>query len=117
MNNMFTDYLDAQKKLMEEWKEMTQEATKNQWGSMEEFKDLWKWWDQPNFKAFADYTGSPKEVCILGMTPTTSTTVMTVIGDILVVQTMQKTGFTIEDYSKRHHGGYLGEKSRALCVK
>ena len=62
MNNMFTDYLDAQKKLMEEWKEMTQEATKNQWGSMEEFKDLWKWWDQPNFKAFADYTGSPKEV-------------------------------------------------------
>ena len=45
-------------------------------------------------------TGSPKEVCILGMTPTTSTTVMTVIGDILVVQTMQKTGFTIEDYSK-----------------
>ena len=55
--------------------------------------------------------------CILGMTPTTSTTVMTVIGDILVVQTMQKTGFTIEDYSKRHHGGYLGEKSRALCVK
>ena len=62
-------------------------------------------------------TGSPKEVCTLGMTPTTSTTVMTVIGDILVVQTMQKTGFTIEDYSKRHHGGYLGEKSRSLCVK
>lgn len=62
-------------------------------------------------------TGSPKEVCILGMTPTTSTTVMTVIGDILVVQTMQQTGFTIEDYSKRHHGGYLGEKSRSLCVK
>ena len=62
-------------------------------------------------------TGSPKEVCILGMTPTTSTTVMTVIGDILVVQTMQRTGFTIEDYSKRHHGGYLGEKSRSLCVK
>ena len=62
-------------------------------------------------------TGSPKEVCILGMTPTTSTTVMTVIGDILVVQTMQKTGFTIEDYYKRHDGGDLGEKSRALCVK
>ena len=62
-------------------------------------------------------TGSPKEVCTLGMTPTTSTTVMTVIGDILVVQTMQRTGFTIEDYSKRHHGGYLGEKSRSLCVK
>ena len=48
---------------------------------------------------------------------TTSTTAMTVIGDILVVQTMKQTGFTIEDYSKRHHGGYLGEKSRSLCVK
>ena len=36
-----------------------------------------------------------------------STTVMTVIGDILVVETMKKTGFTIEEYSKRHHGGYL----------
>ena len=30
-------------------------------------------------------TGAPKEVCPLGLTPTTSTTVMTVIGDILVV--------------------------------
>ncbi|MEG1685747.1 MAG: SIS domain-containing protein [Bacteroides sp.] len=59
-------------------------------------------------------TGNPKEVCVLGMTPTTSTTAMTVIGDILVVQTMKKTNFTIADYSKRHHGGYLGEKSREL---
>lgn len=62
-------------------------------------------------------TGNPKEVCLLGMTPTTSTTIMTVIGDILVVETMRRTGFTIEEYSKRHHGGYLGEKSRELCVK
>lgn len=60
-------------------------------------------------------TGNPKEVCPLGLTPTTSTTIMTVIGDILVVETMKKTGFTIEDYSKRHHGGYLGKKSRDLC--
>ena len=59
-------------------------------------------------------TGHPAEVCPLGMTPTTSTTVMTVIGDILVVETMKRTGFTIEDYSKRHHGGYLGERSREL---
>ena len=62
MNNMFTDYLDAQKKLMEEWQEMAKEATNKQWGSMEDFKDLWNWWDQPAFKSFADYTGSPKEV-------------------------------------------------------
>lgn len=59
-------------------------------------------------------TGHPNEVCPLGMTPTTSTTVMTVIGDILVVETMKQTGFTIEEYSKRHHGGYLGERSREL---
>lgn len=59
-------------------------------------------------------TGHPDEVCPLSMTPTTSTTVMTVIGDILVVETMKQTGFTIEEYSKRHHGGYLGERSRAL---
>ena len=62
-------------------------------------------------------TGKPAEVCTLGMTPTTSTTAMTVIGDILVVQTMKETGFTIAEYSKRHHGGYLGEKSRSLCEK
>lgn len=59
-------------------------------------------------------TGHPDEVCVLGMTPTTSTTVMTVIGDILVVETMKQTHFTIEEYSKRHHGGYLGERSREL---
>lgn len=58
-------------------------------------------------------TGNPAEVCPLGMTPTTSTTMMTIIGDILVVETMKQTGFTVEEYSKRHHGGYLGEKSRS----
>ena len=62
-------------------------------------------------------TGKPAEVCTLGMTPTTSTTAMTVIGDILVVQTMKKTGFTIEEYSKRHHGGYLGEKIKIAMRK
>ena len=60
-------------------------------------------------------TGAPSEVCPLGLTPTTSTTVMTVIGDILVVSVMKKVGFTSADYAKRHHGGYLGEKSRGQC--
>lgn len=58
------------------------------------------------------YTGSPGEVCPLGLTPTTSTTVMMVIGDALTVLLMQKIGFTAADYARRHHGGYLGEKSR-----
>jgi arabinose-5-phosphate isomerase len=57
-------------------------------------------------------TGHPAEVCPLGLTPTTSTTVMTVIGDALVVMMMKKIGFTAADYAKRHHGGYLGIKSR-----
>ena len=57
-------------------------------------------------------TGGAPEVCPLGLTPTTSTTMMTVIGDVLVVSTMIATGFTREDYAKRHHGGYLGRKSR-----
>jgi arabinose-5-phosphate isomerase len=61
---------------------------------------------------FVISTGSPAEVCPLGLTPTTSTTVFTVIGDALVVLLMGKIGFTPEDYSKRHHGGYLGIKSR-----
>ncbi|MDO4497428.1 MAG: SIS domain-containing protein [Bacteroidales bacterium] len=57
-------------------------------------------------------TGNPPEVCPLGMTPTSSTTMMTVIGDLLVVGTMTSIGFTIEEYAKRHHGGYLGRKAR-----
>lgn len=58
------------------------------------------------------HTGNPEEICPLKLTPTTSTTTMTVIGDILVVLQMNKIGFTPVDYAKRHHGGYLGHKSR-----
>ena len=56
----------------------------------------------------ANVQQKPEEVCIIANT-TTSTTTMTVIGDLLVVQTMKQTGFSTEDYAKRHHGGYLGE--------
>jgi len=59
------------------------------------------------------YTGNPEEVCPLGLTPTTSATTMAVIGDVLVVLTMTKIGFKPADYARRHHGGYLGEKSRS----
>ncbi|HUS87210.1 MAG TPA: SIS domain-containing protein [Bacteroidales bacterium] len=58
-------------------------------------------------------TGNPEEVCILGLTPTTSTTVMTVIGDALVVLMEKRIGFSNSEYAKRHHGGYLGHKSRS----
>lgn len=62
-------------------------------------------------------TGAPEEVCILGLTPTTSTTIMTVIGDALVVLLMTKIKFNANDYAKRHHGGYLGAKSRQISKK
>lgn len=57
------------------------------------------------------FTGGAPEVCPLGLTPTTSTTAMTVIGDVLVVSTMRTIGFTSAQYALRHHGGYLGQKS------
>ena len=62
-------------------------------------------------------TGNPAEVCPLDLTPTTSTTVMTVMGDILVVGTMKRINFSISEYAKRHHGGYLGDKSRNAEIR
>ena len=58
------------------------------------------------------FTGNPPEVCPLELTPTTSATAMTVISDVLVVLMMKRIGFTSKDYALRHHGGYLGQKSR-----
>ena len=63
----------------------------------------------------ADYvlwTGDPKEACPLGLTPTTSTTAMTVIGDVLAVLLIELSGYKTEDYAKRHHSGYLGATAR-----
>lgn len=74
--------------------------------------------DSPLAKAadIALFTGNAPEVCPLGLTPTTSTTVITVIGDVLVVNTMKRIGFTVGDYAKRHHGGYLGVAARAKNI-
>lgn len=58
------------------------------------------------------FNGGPEEICPIKMTPTTSSTMMTVICDVLVVLMIKKINFTIEEYAQRHHGGYLGEKSR-----
>lgn len=58
------------------------------------------------------HTGNPREICPLGLTPTTSTTVMTIVGDLLVVLLMEKIQFSKEDYALRHHSGYLGQKAR-----
>lgn len=62
------------------------------------------------------FTGHPDEVCPLKLTPTTSITVMTVIGDLLVLETMKRIGFNETEYAKRHHGGYLGDISRKRSI-
>ena len=59
------------------------------------------------------FTGGAPEVCPLGLTPTTSTTLMTVIGDVRVVNLMKPSGFTPAAYAKRHLGGYLVGLSRS----
>jgi arabinose-5-phosphate isomerase len=56
--------------------------------------------------------GKIKEACSLGMAPTTSTTTMLALGDVLCVLVMEEIKFTMKDFAKRHHGGYLGEKSK-----
>lgn len=58
------------------------------------------------------HTGGTPEVCPLGLTPTVSTTQMTVMGDVLVVATMSAIGLTARDYALRHHGGYLGSAAK-----
>lgn len=63
------------------------------------------------------FTGNPAEVCPLGLTPTTSITAMTVIGHLLIVGMMLRTGFTREQYAVRHQGGSLGEKLRDAVHK
>ncbi len=62
------------------------------------------------------YTGGAPEVCPLRLTPTTSTTMMTVMGDVLVVGTMTGIDFGADDYASRHHGGYLGVESRRAAA-
>ena len=59
------------------------------------------------------WTGDPEEVCPLGLTPTTSTTVMSVIGDVLAVLVVKLSGYSAKEYALRHHSGYLGLKARS----
>lgn len=56
--------------------------------------------------------GDIKEPCSLGLTPTASTAAMMAIGDALALVVMEQRGFSREEYGLRHHGGYLGKKSR-----
>ena len=61
---------------------------------------------------FVLWTGDPDEVCPLRLTPTTFTTVMSVMGDVLAVLVVKLSGYSAKEYALRHHSGYLGMKSR-----
>ncbi len=57
--------------------------------------------------------GDIEEPCPLGLTPTASTTAMIALSDALALVLMEELRFSAADFAARHHGGYLGEKSRA----
>lgn len=63
------------------------------------------------------FYGEVKEPCPLGFTPTASTTAMLAISDAIALCVMEKRGFTNRDFASRHHGGYLGVKSREAAAK
>jgi arabinose-5-phosphate isomerase len=50
-----------------------------------------------------------KEACPMGLAPTTSTTLMLVLGDALAVALMERRGFTPDQYRELHPGGALGK--------
>ncbi|MCZ6566497.1 MAG: SIS domain-containing protein [Gammaproteobacteria bacterium] len=56
--------------------------------------------------------GVIKEACRLELTPTSSMAVMLAISDALALLLMELKGFDADDFGKRHHGGYLGQKAR-----
>ncbi|MGN6517301.1 MAG: KpsF/GutQ family sugar-phosphate isomerase [Rhizomicrobium sp.] len=48
------------------------------------------------------------EACPMGLAPTTSTTLMLVLGDALAVALMERRGFSADQYREFHPGGSLG---------
>ncbi len=51
-----------------------------------------------------------KEACILGLAPTTSTTMSLAIGDSLAVAVVEAKGFSKNDFKQFHPGGTLGNQ-------
>src|ERR1700683_786304 len=50
------------------------------------------------------------EACSMGLTPTTSTTMMLALGDALAVALLERKGFSTEDFQLFHPGGAIGRK-------
>jgi arabinose-5-phosphate isomerase len=50
------------------------------------------------------------EACSMGLTPTTSTTMMLALGDALAVALLERKGFSTADFQLFHPGGSIGRK-------
>ena len=53
---------------------------------------------------------SAAEACSMGLTPTTSTTMMLALGDALAVALLERRGFSTADFQLFHPGGSIGRK-------
>lgn len=54
------------------------------------------------------------EPCPLGLTPSSSLAVMSVLADALALGVMEMRGFTIAAYGHNHHAGYIAKKIARL---
>ena len=61
--------------------------------------------------------GSTEEAGPFGLVPTSSTIAMMAVGDVLCILTMENKEFSKEEYSKRHHGGYIGAVARGDIIE
>jgi arabinose-5-phosphate isomerase len=55
------------------------------------------------------------EACPMGLAPTTSTTLMLVLGDALAVALMERRDFSTDEYRNLHPGGSLGRAMIRVC--
>jgi arabinose-5-phosphate isomerase len=55
-------------------------------------------------------TGSVREACMLGLAPSTSTSVLLALGDAMALVTSAARQFTAEEFAARHPGGSLGRQ-------
>lgn len=55
-------------------------------------------------------TGTVREACVLGLAPSTSTSILLALGDSLALVTSSLRRFTHEDFAARHPGGSLGRQ-------
>ena len=53
---------------------------------------------------------SVPEACPMGLSPTSSTTMMLALGDALAVALLERRGFSTRDYAALHPGGKLGRR-------